>query len=119
MHDGAFTSLEAAIRHHLDPATSLLAYDPASEGLPSDLAGPIGPTAPLLRALDPRLTRPTQLSPTEFEDLLAFVRDALLDQRATPRELRKLVPQVIPSGNGTLTFEFDARRKGVLIRADR
>jgi cytochrome c peroxidase len=118
MHDGAFTSLEAAIRHHLDPMGSLRAYDPASQRLPPDLAGPIGPTAPLLNALDPRLARPIRLSPTEFEDLLAFVRDGLLDPRATPRELRNLVPEAVPSGNPTLTFEFDDRRKAGLIRAD-
>jgi cytochrome c peroxidase len=107
MHDGAFTSLEAAIRHHLDPATSLLAYDPAGQDLPPDLVGPIGPTGPLLAALDTRVTAPVRLSPAEFDDLLLFVRDGLLDVRATPRELRGLVPQHVPSGNPTLTFEFE------------
>jgi cytochrome c peroxidase len=107
MHDGAFTSLVAAVRHHLDPAASLQAYDPVAQGLARDLVGPIGPTAPLLEALDPQLATPIRLSSAELDDLVVFVRDALLDERATPRELRKLVPQHVPSGNSTLTFGFD------------
>jgi hypothetical protein len=70
MHDGAFTSPTPAIRHHLNAEASLLAYDPATHDLPSDLAGPIGPTAPLLAALDPRLTRPIRLTPAEFDNLM-------------------------------------------------
>jgi len=39
-------------------------------------------------------------------DLVAFVRDALLDPRATPAKLHKLVPAQVPSGAPPLTFEF-------------
>jgi cytochrome c peroxidase len=106
MHDGAFTRLADAIRHHLDPTASLSAYDPVSQALPADLAGPIGPTAPLLAAVDARLSTPLVLTAEEFDDLLAFVRDALLDERATPQRLRGLVPQRVPSGNPVLQFEF-------------
>jgi cytochrome c peroxidase len=106
MHDGAFTTLAAAIRHHLDAVASLRGYDPAMQGLPQDLTGPIGPTAPLVAALDPRMATPIELAPSEFADLLAFVRDALLDPRATPEHLRKLVPREVPSGRAVLTFEF-------------
>jgi cytochrome c peroxidase len=106
MHDGAFTTLAAAIRHHLDAVASLRGYDPATQGLPQDLSGPIAPTAPLVAALDPRMATPIELTPSEFADLLAFVRDALLDPRATPEHLRKLVPREVPSGRAVLTFEF-------------
>jgi cytochrome c peroxidase len=106
MHDGAFTTLAAAIRHHLNAAASLKAYDPASQGLPADLVGAIGPTAPLLAALDPLLAKPLDLTPSEVDDLVTFVRDALLDRRATPESLRKLVPDVLPSGRPPLSFEF-------------
>jgi cytochrome c peroxidase len=106
MHDGAFTSLAAAIRHHLDATTSLLAYDPEAQGLPADLAGPTGPRAPLLAALDPSLAKPISLTDAEFGDLVAFVREGLLDPRATARHLRKLVPKHLPSGSRPLTFEF-------------
>jgi cytochrome c peroxidase len=109
MHDGAFTTLAAAIRHHLDAVGSLRSYDPAAQGLPADLTGPIGPTAPLVAALDPRLRTPIVLSAQELDDLLAFVADALLDPRATPQSLRKLVPKDVPSGRPVLTFEFPAR----------
>jgi cytochrome c peroxidase len=111
MHDGAFTTLAAAIRHHLDAAASLLAYDPEVQGLPADLTGSIGPTAPLAAALDARLAIPIVLARSEFDDLLAFVRDALLDPRATPENLRKLVPRNVPSGRAVLSFEFDQARR--------
>ncbi len=110
MHDGAFTTLTGAIRHHLDAAASLRSYDSASQGLPVDLAGPIGPSAPLLAALDPLLGTPIDLTPGEVDDLVAFVRDGLLDPRATPAKLRRLVPQFAPSGAATLRFEFSGSR---------
>jgi cytochrome c peroxidase len=109
MHDGAFTTLAAAIRHHLDAVGSLLSYDPAAQRLPADLTGPIGPTAPLVAALDPRLRTPIVLSAQELDDLLAFVGEALLDPGATPESLRKLVPRDVPSGRPVLTFEFPRR----------
>jgi len=87
MHDGAFTSLAAAIRHHLDPAASLLAYDTTSQGLAPDLAGPTGPRLPLLGSLDTRLATPIQLTPTEFDDLVAFVLE-LYRQEAAPKTIR-------------------------------
>jgi hypothetical protein len=46
VHDGAYTTLAAAIRRHLNARASLLAYDPKTQGLPTNLAGPIGLTAP-------------------------------------------------------------------------
>ena len=107
MHDGAFTTLDAAIRHHLNPTASLLSYQPDRQGLPIDLVGPIGPRARLVAALDPRLRTGTVLSTAELDDLEAFVRDALLDPRARPEHPRRLVPATVPSGNGPLIFEVD------------
>jgi cytochrome c peroxidase len=109
MHDGAFTDLAAAIRHHLDARASLLSYDSTRQGLPSDLAAATGPRAPLLEAVDPLLATPILLSDSEFEDLVAYVRDALLDPRARPANLRKFVPPHLPSGNAPLGFDFNAR----------
>jgi hypothetical protein len=81
MHDGTFTSLRSAIRHHLNPAASLRAYDATSEGLPVDLTAALGPSAPLLERLDPLLARPLDLTPEELDDLVAFVdaRDKLAE----------------------------------------
>jgi cytochrome c peroxidase len=106
MHDGAFTTLEAAIRHHLDAAVSARAYDPARAGLPPDLRGPTGPIEPVLALLDPLLARPLRLTEEEVADLVAFVGHGLLDPRARPERLRRLVPDALPSGRPPLVFEF-------------
>jgi cytochrome c peroxidase len=106
MHDGAFTTLWAAIRHHLDVKASDAAYNPATQGLPADLTGPVGPLDPILAAVDPLLRRPTKLNANELDDLVAFVAQALLDPRALPDNLRSLVPKTLPSGARPLVFEF-------------
>ena len=106
MHDGAFTSLEAAIRHHLDAVSSARAYSTAAQGLPWDLAGPTAPVEPALALLDPLLVRPPALSEADVAALTAFVGRALLDPRAQPGRLRRLVPERLPSGRTRLVFEF-------------
>jgi hypothetical protein len=35
-----------------------------------------------------------------------FVRDGLLDKKAGPEHMRRLVPDSVPSGRPTLDFEF-------------
>jgi cytochrome c peroxidase len=106
MHDGAFTSLETAIQHHLDVAASALAYSPAEHGLDTDLTGPIAPLDPILSRLDPLLRTPQNTTEQQLEALAAFVGNGLLDPRAKPDNLRRLVPQELPSGRPPLTFEF-------------
>ena len=104
-HNGAFTRLEDAIRHHLDVRESALRYRPTRAGVAADLAGPTGPIEPVLKSLDPLVEFPTRLSHAEFRDLLEFVGNALLDPQATPQALCRLVPQALPSGNRPLLFE--------------
>ncbi len=105
-HNGAFTTLEAAIRHHLDAGHSLLDYDPAAHGVDADLQVLSPPREPILaRGLDPVLADGIALSQPEFADLLAFVRDALLDPRATPANLCGLIPASVPSGMTIGTFQ--------------
>ena len=70
----------------------------STDALDDDLRGPLGPMQPLLDRLDSRIANPPLLSEEEFEDLLAFVRDGLLDSRANPARLRHLIPQHVPSG---------------------
>jgi len=106
MHNGAFTRLEDAIRHHLNVIDSAMHYTPASQSLPADLSGPLGPMTPVLARLDPVLSTPIVLTEAQFEQLLAFVRDGLLDPRATPERLRHLAPRTVPSGRPMLVFEF-------------
>ena len=105
-HNGAFTRLEDAIRHHLDVVASVNRYDPVAAGVASDLTGPIGPMAPVLARIDPLIANPVYLSDEEFLQLLSFVRNGLLDPRARPENLRKLVPKAVPSGRPVLVFEF-------------
>jgi cytochrome c peroxidase len=106
MHNGAFTSLEDAVRHHLNVVDSVRRYNPNSQQLPADLSGPIGPMIPVLARLDPLLATPISLTSAEFDQLVAFVRYGLLDPRADPRFLRRLVPHSVPSGRHMLLFEF-------------
>ncbi len=102
-HNGAFTKLEDAIRHHLNVLTSARGYTPAH--LASDLTGPTGPIEPVLARIDPLVLTGPPLTDTEFAELLAFVRDGLLDPRAAPKRLRRLIPDEVPSGRNSLIFE--------------
>ncbi len=106
-HNGAFTRLEDAIRHHLDVLASVNNYNPATAGVAPDLRGPLGPMAPVLARLDPLLVTPIHLTEDEFRQLVDFVTNGLLDPRAKPENLRKLVPKSVPSGRPTLKFEFE------------
>src|SRR5581483_3541228 len=104
-HDGAFTRLEDAIRHHLNAAESARNYDPARAGVASDLRGPTGPIEPVLARLDPLLATPVVLTDAEVAQLVDFVGNALLDDRARPENLRHLIPPTVPSGRDVLRFE--------------
>ena len=106
MHNGAFTSLEAAIHYHLDAVSFARIYSPTSQHLAPDLSGSMGPINPVLARLDPILATPVDLTSEEFNQLVAFVRFGLLDPRAKPENLRRLIPRSVPSGRPVLTFEF-------------
>jgi cytochrome c peroxidase len=110
MHNGAFTSLESAVRHHLDVVRSALTYDPAAAGLDPDLSEAVAPVEPMLSRIDPLLAKPRDFSRSQVDALVAFLRDGLLDPRARPKSLRRLVPGSLPSGREPLTFEFPERR---------
>jgi cytochrome c peroxidase len=104
-HNGAFTRLEDAVRHHVDVFTSAWNYDPVVAGIDSDLTAPMGPIEPVLERIDPILATPIDLTDAEFRQLIDFVRHGLLDQRARPDNLRKLIPRAVPSGFPVLRFE--------------
>jgi len=103
-HNGSFTRLEDAIRHHLDVVTSALGYHPIPAGVDKDLML-IGPIEPVLARVDWRLASPTYLTPAEFASLVAFVRNGLLDPRASRQSLCSLVPPSLPSGMAPLRFQ--------------
>lgn len=123
-HAGAYQSLEAVIRHHLDPLAMLENYDPQSAALPrlEPVIEQTGRGSQLIfRALNParrddfdqrdgwvqrsdRLRgriaaanslEPRSLSDSEVASLVAFL-EALTDPAA--RELTHLIPDEVPSG---------------------
>lgn len=100
-HAGAYDTLEAVVRHHLDPVNSLHHYDQSQARLPS---------RDDLDALDfivmdnddnrnaiaaANELSPTSLSEQEFNDLMAFL-NALTDPAAL--DIRHNVPGSVPSG---------------------
>lgn len=103
-HNGAFTRLDDAIRFHLNVVAGARTYDPSTAGVPPDLTFRVGPAIER-KLLDPLMQRPTPLRPSEFDDLVAFVRNGLLDARVNAANLCQLVPAHVPSGNAVLQFE--------------
>jgi cytochrome c peroxidase len=104
-HNGAFTTLEDAVRHHLDVPGSMRGYDPQTAGIAHDFQATLGPVEPVLARVDPLLATPIHLSDDEFRQLVDFVRHGLLDPRAQPEHLRRLIPRSVPSGFPVLHFE--------------
>jgi cytochrome c peroxidase len=104
-HNGAFTRLEDAIRHHLDPVASARGYDPVRAGVDRDLTLRLGPIEPALDRIDPLLARPIHLDDHQLDALIAFVGKGLLDDRARRHHLCRLVPASVPSGSPTMLFE--------------
>jgi cytochrome c peroxidase len=97
-HNGCFTRIEDAIRHHLDVFYSARTYNPRLAGVALDLSTRLAPMEPVLATVHPLLATPIHLTVKEFEDLVAFVRDGLLDPRTLPRHLCKTIPKTVPSG---------------------
>jgi cytochrome c peroxidase len=102
-HNGAFVHVEDAIRFHLNVIAGARTYEPAAAGVPPDLAR-VGPVV-RVKLLDRGVRQPTPLSPGQFDDLVAFVRDGLHDPRVNARSLCQLVPSTVPSGRPVLQFE--------------
>jgi cytochrome c peroxidase len=102
MHNGAFVTLEDAVRYHLDAVGGAATFSTAR--LPADLRGPTGPMQPVLERLNSLLREPVSLTGEEFDALVDFVRDGLLDPDARPQRLRRLVPEKLPSGQANLVF---------------
>jgi cytochrome c peroxidase len=105
-HNGSFTRLEDAIRYHLNPERFGPIYNAANAGVAVDLRiRPQGPIDPVLARLDPELRGGIRLRESEITDLIAFVRNGLLDSRAKKENLCSLVPAKLPSGLKPLNIE--------------
>jgi cytochrome c peroxidase len=100
-HAGAYNTLEAVVRHHLDPTTSLYGYDRDQAVLPSrpdldekDFVVMDDPVRVNAIAAANELD-PIELSDRQFGDLIEFLR-ALTDPDAV--DIRSSVPPSVPSG---------------------
>ena len=97
MHDGAFPTLEAVVRHYNDVTLALRTYDVAQ--LAPELRplyhGDDATINAVLETLDFRLRRPLDLTDDEQRDLVAFLK-SLTDPAA--RDLSALTPAAVPSG---------------------
>jgi cytochrome c peroxidase len=97
LHNGAYATLEAVIRHHLNPGETLRHYDPGQ--LPPELQ-PTLKSDPatlngLLATLDPLVSTPRSLSDEEVAQLITFL-NALTDPAAL--DLSRHIPPAVPSG---------------------
>ncbi|MDI1293898.1 MAG: cytochrome c peroxidase [Methylobacter sp.] len=100
-HDGAFNTLEAVVRHHMNAVSSLNNYDDQQTVLPSrsdldaidfQVHNDSGSRAALANSIE---IDPIQLSDQEFTNLMAFLH-ALTDPASV--DLRATVPSKVPSG---------------------
>ena len=98
-HSGAYATLEAVVRHHLDPVAALKSYDPAQAVFPafeaeSDFVVLADPGEMAAIAAANSLT-PMALTDAEVGQLLAFLH-ALTDAKSNAGRLG--VPARVPSG---------------------
>ncbi len=100
-HSGAYGTLEAVVRHHLNPVESLLNYDPDQAVLPyrDDLAEQdfvvMNDKNRVLGILAANELGATHLTDDEFDALMAFLH-ALTDPNSI--DLRHAIPMSVPSG---------------------
>ncbi len=97
MHNGAYTDLESAVRHHLDPVASLNNYDETQlePALRDQVRNDEETRQTVLEYLSPKVEEPMALSDREFDDLMAFLYS--LTSPSTPG-LADLFPDEVPSG---------------------
>jgi len=97
MHNGTYTSLEAAVRHHLDPVKSLDHYDRSQ--LEPEFRGAVHDDVRTLRevkrTLSPLLKPLPKLTDSEMEDLLAFLGSLTAPSASA---LDHVIPASVPSG---------------------
>ena len=98
MHDGAFTTLEATVRHHLDPTASLQNFDVSqlTELMADTCQDQPDTLAAILKWKSPdNASEGVDLSELEMLALLAFL-DSLTAPSAL--DLSHTIPESVPSG---------------------
>jgi cytochrome c peroxidase len=97
MHNGAYATLDAVVRHYNDVPKSLREYDVSqlSPTLRPSYHGDAATISAILQTLDFSLRQPLHLTDAELADLVSFL-ESLTDPSA--RDLSSLVPATVPSG---------------------
>jgi cytochrome c peroxidase len=98
MHDGAFTTLEATVRHHLNPGVSLQNYDvkQLTELMAETCQDQPETLAAIMKWYSPKnASEGVELSRQEMQALLAFL-DSLTSPSAL--DLSHTIPASVPSG---------------------
>ena len=101
MHDGAYTRLEDAIRHHTDPAAAYANYDIGQIEPDMQAAQGLKPMAAVFERRNPVVLghadgqRRIDLTDEEIADLVAFLK-TLTDPRMQSTD--SLAPTTVPSG---------------------
>ncbi len=97
MHNGAFNTLEAVVRHHLTPTESLQNYDPMQLAvlLQDTCQDQPEVIAEILATKSSISAKEIKLTEQEIQDLLAFL-DALTSPSAI--NLDDTIPASVPSG---------------------
>ncbi|MBA3522597.1 MAG: cytochrome-c peroxidase [Gemmatimonadales bacterium] len=94
MHDGAFTTLRAAVAHYLDVPASLRSYDASQldPALQGSVLNDAASVERILAALDPRVSGRLDLSDAEVDAIVEFLK-SLTDPEPLPS-----APATVPSG---------------------
>jgi cytochrome c peroxidase len=97
MHNGAYMSLNDAIKHHFDPATSLANWDVRTIDafIGDSYRNDEDTHAQLLESLDPQLSSIQPITEAERYQLMMFM-DALTSPACG--DLNQLIPSSVPSG---------------------
>ena len=97
MHNGAYPTLEAVVRHYNNVDSAVKAYDvnQLPPSLRSSYHGDAATVSALLTSLDPRLQQPIRLTADEQKQIVAFLK-SLTDVSA--RDLAGIAPATVPSG---------------------
>ncbi len=97
MHNGAYTSLEEAVRHHLNAVEWCEQYD--YQQLPADIRSDLvvksDAMTEMMERIAPAVAEPVALSDGEIAQLMAFL-EALTDPAAA--DLSHVIPETVPSG---------------------
>jgi cytochrome c peroxidase len=97
MHNGAYPTLDAVVRHYNNAPLALRTYDvqQLAPSLRASHHGDVATVQAIMATLDFRLRQRLELSENELHELVVFL-ESLTDPAA--RDLRGVIPDRVPSG---------------------